>query len=118
MSKMKDAKLALEDFIRAGREALDALSEIAGLFRAEGEDEPIGESGDPSLSENEQADPPGTATLEEVRALLAEKARTGYRAEVKALLTAHGAKQLSDITEPTELGAMMKEARKIGADIA
>ena len=55
-----------------------------------------------------------TATLNDVRTLLAEKARTGFRAEVKALLTAHGAKQLSDITDPVELGAMMAEAEKIG----
>ena len=45
-------------------------------------------------------------TLEEARAVLADKARKGFRSEVKALLTAHGAKQLSDITDPAELGAL------------
>lgn len=38
-----------------------------------------------------------TLTLEEVRAVLAEKSRAGHTAEVKALLTKHGANKLSDI---------------------
>ena len=46
--------------------------------------------------------------------MLAEKARTGYRAEVKALLTKHGVKQLSDITDPEEYATLMTEAEEIG----
>ena len=40
---------------------------------------------------------------------------TGYRAEVKALLTAHGANKLSDITDPEELAKLAKEAEVIGS---
>ena len=54
-------------------------------------------------------------TYEEVRAILAEKSRTGFRAEVKALLTAHGADKLSAITDPEELAAIAKEAEVIGS---
>ena len=53
-------------------------------------------------------------TYEEVRAILAEKSRTGYRAEVKALLTAHGVKQLSDVKTPEEFAAIVAEAEVIG----
>ena len=53
-------------------------------------------------------------SLEEVRAILADKSRTGFRAEVKALLTEHGVKQLSEITDPKELAALVKEAEVIG----
>ena len=53
-------------------------------------------------------------TYEEVRAILAEKSRTGFRAEVKALLTAHGLKQLSDVTDPKEYAAIVAEAEGIG----
>ena len=53
-------------------------------------------------------------SLEEVRSILADKSRTGFRAEVKALLTAHGVKQLSEITDPKELAALVKEAEVIG----
>ncbi len=114
MSKTKEAKMALEDFIRAARDALDALSELAGIFPAVDGDADPSESGDSSLSVGENAQTASTATLEDVRMVLAEKARTGFRAEVKALLTAHGAKQLSDITDPVELGVMMEEAEQIG----
>ena len=53
-------------------------------------------------------------TYEEVRAILAEKSRTGFRAEVKSLLTAHGVKQLSDVTEPEVFAALVAEAEGIG----
>ena len=53
-------------------------------------------------------------TYEEVRAILAEKSRTGCRAEVKALLTAHGVKQLSDVKSPEEFAAIVAEAEVIG----
>jgi hypothetical protein len=53
-------------------------------------------------------------TYEEVRAILAEKSRTGFRAEVKAILTAHGVKQLSDVKDPDEFAAIVAEAEVIG----
>ena len=53
-------------------------------------------------------------TYEEVRAILAEKSRTGFRAEVKALLTAHGVKQLSEITDPEVYAAIVAESEEIG----
>ena len=49
-----------------------------------------------------------------MRAILAEKSRTGFRAEVKALLTAHGVKQLSDVKNPDEFAAIVAEAEVIG----
>ena len=55
-----------------------------------------------------------TYTYEEVRAILAEKARTGFRAEVKAILTAHGIKQLSDVKDQETFAAIVKEAEEIG----
>lgn len=53
-------------------------------------------------------------TYEEARAVLAEKARTGYRAEVKAILTAHGLVQLSDAKDPELLAEIVSEAEVIG----
>ena len=60
-------------------------------------------------------EPVKAVTLEDVRTILAEKSRTGFRAEVKALLTAHGANKLSDITDPDELAKLAKEAEVIGS---
>ena len=48
-------------------------------------------------------------TLEEVRAVLAEKSRAGHTAEVRALLIKHGADKLSDI-DPVEYPALLADA--------
>ena len=48
-------------------------------------------------------------TLEEVRAVLAEKSRAGHTAEVRELLNKHGADKLSGI-DPAEYAALLAEA--------
>ncbi len=48
-------------------------------------------------------------TLEEVRAMLAEKSRAGHTAEVKELLNKHGADKLSEI-DPAEYPALLADA--------
>ena len=48
-------------------------------------------------------------TLEEVRAVLAEKSRAGHTAEIRALLIKHGADKLSDI-DPAEYPALLADA--------
>ena len=52
-------------------------------------------------------------TLEQVRAVLADKSRHGYTAEVKALLHQHGADKLSDIAQ-SEYEALLAEAEALG----
>ena len=48
-------------------------------------------------------------TLEEVRAVLGEKSRSGHTEEVRALLNKHGADKLSEI-DPAEYAALLAEA--------
>ena len=48
-------------------------------------------------------------TLEEVRAVLAEKSRSGHTEEVRELLARHGADKLSEI-DPAEYPALLAEA--------
>lgn len=55
-----------------------------------------------------------TYSLEQVRRILADKARSGHRAEVKAIIAAHGAERLSDITDPEVLSLIAKEAEVVG----
>jgi len=52
-------------------------------------------------------------TLEELRAVLLEKRKAGFKDEIKALLAAHGADRLTEI-DPGEYDAMMEEAEGIG----
>ena len=51
-------------------------------------------------------------TLEEVRGILADKASSGHREAVQALIQRYGAKRLSDIA-PSEFEALIQEARAI-----
>jgi len=48
-------------------------------------------------------------TLEEVRAILAEKSHDGFTAEVRGLLQKHGASKLSEI-DPNKYGALLADA--------
>lgn len=48
-------------------------------------------------------------TLEEVRAVLAEKSRSGHTEEVRELLTKHSADKLSEI-DPAEYAVLLAEA--------
>ena len=50
--------------------------------------------------------------LEEVRAVLAEKANAGYIAEVKALIRERGAGRLSEV-EPAEYPVLLAEAESL-----
>ncbi len=52
-------------------------------------------------------------TLDDVRKVLAEKSRMGYKAEVKALVKKHGADKVSSLKQ-TEYAAVIKEAEQIG----
>jgi len=82
---------------------------LVSLF--EGDEAP--DKQDPPAEEEPQT-PAKVYTYEEVRAILAEKSRTGFRAEVKALLTKHGVTQLSDVKEPDVFAAIVAEAEGIG----
>lgn len=48
-------------------------------------------------------------TLEEVRAVLAEKSHAGFTAEVRGLLEKHGASKLSEI-DPAKYTSLLKDA--------
>ena len=62
----------------------------------------------------EEVPPAKVYSFEEVRGILADKARAGFREEVKAMLNAHGAKLLSEITDPAVLATLVAEAEALG----
>ncbi|MBR1567218.1 MAG: hypothetical protein IJ649_10715 [Oscillospiraceae bacterium] len=100
--KKKDNAVLIEGF----RKLSQCAAEIADML--ESQDAPSKKPEEPAAVEQKQI------TKEDVRMILAEKSRSGYRAEVKALLTAHGADRLSEITDPEVLAAIAKEAEVIG----
>lgn len=108
----KDKAVLIDGLKKLSQDVADiaALLEGADTAPAKKQDAPA-----PEPEQEQTAEPEKVVTYEDVRAILAEKSRTGFRAEVKALLTAHGADKLSAITDPAELAAIAKEAEVIGS---
>lgn len=72
----------------------------------------INEVVDELVSQQEESDKP-QISFTDVRAVLAQKATAGFKAEVKALLGKFNAEKLSDI-RPDDYEELMKEAEGIG----
>ena len=124
MSRIKLLLDVVQD-IRSLADSLQAVAEAMLQNEPEQTDAPAEDSPDPKAEKkntgkkaakpaakaepepSEPAEPP--LTLEQVRAVLAEKSRAGHTAAVKALLTKHGADKLSDI-DPAEYPALLADA--------
>lgn len=71
-----------------------------------------------AIADNELAQPTPqqplekTISLEEVRAVLAEKSQDGFTAEVRRLLEKHGAPKLSQI-DPAKYVALLTDAEEL-----
>ena len=128
MSVMSETAISLSDLLTQGnkmigawREALNDLEALLYLIERasgqKGEQEPVQDDSVIPIEMKEEEEPPKparTATLEEARILLSRKARNGYRAEVKALLTKYGYEKLTDISDPKVFGALVEEAEQLG----
>ena len=104
MGKMNELSQAIDELRRCGDALIgvaDSLRELFGGNNTEVEPQPTVEAAKPEL------------TLEQVRAVLAEKSRGGYTAQVRELLVKHGAAKLSDIA-PAEYLALMADAEGLG----
>ena len=108
--KKTDKAVLAEGFRRLSAVYADMADQLEGIA-----DAPSKKPETPEPAPAPAEEPVKAVTKEDVRLVLAEKSRSGYRAEVKALLTAHGAEKLSDITDPETLAAILKEAEVIGS---
>lgn len=111
--KKKDITVLIDGFRRLSADAAEIAELLSGTETtskktAEVQTEP--ETQAPAAEET----PVKVYTFEEVRGILSDKARSGFRAEVKALLTSHGVKQLSDITNPAVFAELVAEAEVLG----
>lgn len=123
---MGKVKLLL-DVIGDLRSLADSLQAVADAVADNGaaeaeltttkEPEKAGRSGKTAAKNTAKKDKPAAKqepeekplTLEEVRAVLAEKSRSGHTEEVRELLAKHGAGKLSEI-DPAEYAALLAEA--------
>lgn len=106
MGRMSDLDLTVRELRNAAHSLTAAADSLVSLFggSAKAESE--------SSAQSEAASQPKPVTLEQVRAVLAEKSRAGHTAEVRELLGQHGAAKLSEI-DPAEYPALLKEAEEL-----
>ena len=93
MGKLSELDAVIKDLRSASATILEVADTLAEMF-----------GGKPT----EEAEP----TLEAVRAVLAEKSRTGHTAEVRSLLEKYGATKLSQI-DPANYKALLADAEII-----
>lgn len=104
MSKMNDMDMTIEELRNAATAINDAANWLAQQF-----------GGTPETTEKAEvpAAPAKPAlTLEEVRAVLADKSRAGHTAEIRELLKKYGASKLS-LVDPKHYEALLREAEML-----
>lgn len=94
MSKMSELSQVLDEMVSCGENLIQAAKALKDIFSST-------EEGKKSVS------------LEDVRAVLAEKSRRGFTEEVKEIISKHGADRLSGI-DPSEYESLLSEAEVIG----
>lgn len=110
MSRIKLLLDVIED-IRSLADSLQAVATALGQSDPEDSSAP---DPAPTAPPPAPADPPPKAiTLEEVRAVLAEKSHDGYTGQVRGLLQKYGAEKLSGV-DPAHYAALLKDAEVLG----
>ena len=105
MSRMK----LLLDVIEDMRSLADSLQAVAtALCQSDPED-----AAAPAPAPAPADPPPKAITLEEVRAVLAERSHDGYTDQVRGLLQKYGAEKLSGV-DPKHYAALLKDAEVLG----
>ena len=103
MGKVSELSIIVDEIRDCGQKLLNVADSLTELF-----------SGNPSeaAAESEKQTKP-EITLEQVRAVLAEKSRAGHTDKVRELLEKHGASKLSEI-KPGKYAVLLKEAEVLG----
>ena len=99
MGKFSELDLAIKDLRSAAATINEVANTLAEMFSTE------------SADETTPAEP--VLTLEQVRAVLADKSRMGFTAEIRALLQKYGAAKLSGI-DPVNYKALVADAGVLG----
>nr|DAL66709.1 MAG TPA: hypothetical protein [Caudoviricetes sp.] len=99
MSKMSEMAMTIEELRNAATAITDAANYLAQLFSGEETD---------AQPENPAPVQKPALTLEQVRAVLAEKSRAGHTAAIRTLLQKYGASKLSGI-DPQHYEALLQE---------
>lgn len=103
MGRISELDIAIRDLRSVAATINDVADTLAEVFSTE--------SADNTHDTATPAEP--TLTLEQVRAVLANKSRQGHTAEIRALLQKYGAAKLSGI-DPIHYTALVADAEVLG----
>jgi hypothetical protein len=108
MGKMSELNLLVSELKHCGETLIGISESLSELFTGKDTHEHVEiPKDDPAAPEKKPI------TLEEVRAVLAEKSRAGFTAEVRTLLEKHGAGKLSEI-DPLKYPLLLQESEVLG----
>lgn len=117
MSKVSELSMLVDELKKCGETLMGISEGLADMFSSAAEEKPPVKKAVPKKKAAEelktelQEEKP--LTLEDVRAVCADKSRKGFTAEVKAILTKHGADKLSEV-DPAEYKALLAEVEVLG----
>ena len=100
MSKMSDMAQTIEELRTAAAAITDAANWLAQQFS---------DAGDAELATQPKPEEKPALTLEQVRAVLADKSRAGHTAAIRDLLQKYGASELSQV-DPKNYEALLRDA--------
>ena len=103
MGRISELELAIKDLRSAAATINEVANTLAEMFSTESADE-APDAATPAESQ---------LTLEQVRAILADKSRMGFTAEIRTLLQKYGAAKLSGI-DPVHYKALVADAEVLG----
>ena len=106
MSKMSDMAATIEELRNAAAAITDVANWLTEMFSTTATVDETQKSESVSPAEPQ-------LTLEQVRAVLADKSRMGFTAEIRALLQKYGAAKLSGI-DPANYEALLAEVEVLG----
>jgi hypothetical protein len=112
MGKEHELSMLIDELKKCGETLVGISGELAGFFSGADAEKAVAkkkEVGEPKAGVQKEKE----LTLKDVRAVCADKSRQGFTAEVKTILTKHGADKLSKV-DPAEYKALLAEVEVLG----
>lgn len=119
MGKVSELSMLVLELKKCGETLIGISEGLADLFSSTNEENPPAKKAvqKKKSTEEPKSEPQPkeekALTLEDVRAVCADKSRKGFTAEIKAILNQHGVEKLSEIN-PTEYKALLAEVEVLG----
>lgn len=117
MGKVSELSMLVDELKKCGETLIGISDGLADMFSGADEEKSPAKKSAPKKKAAEEPKPEPQEekqlTLEDVRAVCADKSRKGFTEEVKAILTKHGADKLSEV-DPAEYKALLAEVEVLG----